>query len=66
MKGAEGLRVAGFASTDATEQVARPDRLHGELGLRRGGEVELVELLAAEHGQPRLELLAARRGEDGA
>ena len=41
------------------------DGTHGQFGGGLVRDIELVELLAAQHRQPRLELLPARRREDG-
>ena len=63
VKGACGLRRAGFASTAVTVKVAALQRLLEVFGFRARADIEPLDLLAVGADQPRLEGIAARRGE---
>ena len=61
VKGGPGLRLVGLASTEATRNVAPFSIADDVVGLRLVGDVELLQLLAVEDGEPRLEAVIARR-----
>ena len=65
MKGAAGLRVAGFELDRGDGEVAGPDGGYGPGGGGLVGEVKLVELLAVEADETGLVDVAAGRGEKG-
>ena len=64
MKGAAGLRVAGFDSTAATVRSRASMAATARVAARLVGEVELVELAAVEADEAGLEGVAARGGEE--
>ena len=63
VKGGGGLRLAGFASTEATVKARGLQRLLEGLGLGAGADVEALDLLAVGADEAGLEGVAARRGE---
>ncbi|MPM10723.1 hypothetical protein SDC9_57057 [bioreactor metagenome] len=64
-EGRIGVAGGGFRLDRLHRQIARGHGLHRQFRIRRGGEIELVELLAAQNGQPRGEDLTAGRGQLG-
>ena len=58
-----GVAAGGLGFDRLHEQIARGQRLHRQIGGFLGGQVELVQLLAGETGQPGAELCPARRGQ---
>ena len=66
MKGAEGLRLAGLASTDCTVKSRLHDRLNRQFCFGLIGQIKFIKALAAQTGQPRVKLLTPRGAETGA
>ena len=64
-EGRIGVAGGGLRLNAVHRKLARVDGLHSQFGGGVAGQIELVELLAAQRGQPRLKLLATRGFERG-